>query len=536
MRTIDRLLHSVHLFRAVFLLGALVSLSLALAGLQTDARASNDVWLTLPDASGQPAPQAQSLDYSVFIPLVARLQGPGTQQLYVTHAGSTFVYTDGSSCASCHAAEGAQAHQSNHYQWQGKLGSINDFCGYPDINFIGKLTNLDGKLVDGGCAVCHAGMGKKPSQGGVENVDCLMCHSPEYQRTVMNVDGAFRFVPIPGTVEVRSPGRQECLRCHIGAGGGPNNKRGDLEPAHIEPPSASFDVHMASPQLGGAGLVCIDCHVTQDHKIAGRGADLRIDEGAPMKRCADCHSTAPHDSGSLNEHTTRVACESCHIPAFARIQSTDMYRDFREAEVDPLKRLYEPKLTRQDNVIPVYAFWDGGTQFYPYGGPADAGTLLASPTGDINTPAARLQPFKLHHAMQAHDPLTGQLIPIKAGILFQTGDVDRAILQGAADAGLALPQGYDFIETARYMGIFHEVAPSSDALACADCHDPASTRIDFAGLGYTPRVTRESQPLCTSCHEDEDPEWAPNVFFYRLHDKHVDDKRIECVECHIFER
>ena len=30
---------------------------------------------------------------------------------------------------------GAQFRASNHYLWEGKLGAMNDFCGYPDINF-----------------------------------------------------------------------------------------------------------------------------------------------------------------------------------------------------------------------------------------------------------------------------------------------------------------------------------------------------------------------------------------------------------------
>lgn len=38
---------------------------------------------------------------------------------------------------------------------------------------------------------------------------------------------------------------------------------------------ASFDVHMASEAAGGADLACTDCHITQDHRIAGRGIDLR---------------------------------------------------------------------------------------------------------------------------------------------------------------------------------------------------------------------------------------------------------------------
>ncbi len=480
--------------------------------------------------AGNPDPAAPGVTTQLFLPIVIQ-QTASSSVLMVEHQGDSFVYQNGSSCAGCHANEAQDALHSNHYEWAGKLGAINDFCGYPDINWIGKMTNLLGEQVDGGCSTCHVGMGAKPGAAGVENVDCLMCHSKDYKRSVQSVNGSLRFVPTAGTVTVRSPGREECLRCHIGAGGGPNNKRGDLEPAHIDPPSADFDVHMASPAKGGAGLVCIDCHVTQDHKIGGRGVDLRIDEGGPMKRCADCHSGTPHNDSDLNRHTAKVACESCHIPAFARIQSTDMFRDFRTTEVDHLKNLYEPTIIRQANVTPVYAFWNGSSNFYPYGAPANNGTVLASPKGGVTDSIAKLFPFKLHEALQAHDPVTGQLIPLKMGLLFQTGDADKAIRQGATDAGLVLSQGYDFVQTSRYMGIFHEVAPSDQALSCGSCHGDTSTRVDFAGLGYTTSSTRNGKPLCASCHGSK----SLNDF-YKLHDKHVGDKNLACSECHSFSR
>ncbi len=139
-----------------------------------------------PAAAEIPAGQADA--DSIFLPLV-RLG------LATSHAGRFDAYAGSATCRACHADEVAQVHGSVHYQWNGptpgvvdmetggKLGGINDFCGYPDINFIGQLTNVVGETVDGGCATCHVGLGAKPqptaSEAQLENIDCLVCHSED---------------------------------------------------------------------------------------------------------------------------------------------------------------------------------------------------------------------------------------------------------------------------------------------------------------------------------------------------------------------
>ena len=77
------------------------------------------------------------------------------------HASLVPGYSGARSCRECHAEQVDEFGASNHYQWRGKFGVINDFCGYPDINFgPAKLTTVYGTQVDGGCATCHAGMGR----------------------------------------------------------------------------------------------------------------------------------------------------------------------------------------------------------------------------------------------------------------------------------------------------------------------------------------------------------------------------------------
>jgi hypothetical protein len=43
--------------------------------------------------------------------------------------------------------------------------------------------------------------------------------------------------------------------------------------------------------------------------------------------------------------------------------------------------------------------------------------------------------------------------------------------------------GYDWVDTVRYMGIFHELAPARSTLKCLDCHSEGG-RIEWLSLGY----------------------------------------------------
>jgi len=159
---------------------------------------------------------------------------------------------------------------------------------------------------------------------------------------------------------------------------------------------------------------------------------------------------------------------------------------------------------------------------------------MSGPLGDVNDPNSKLFAFKYHTATQAIEPIQNRILPLKMGILFQDGDVDRAIREGAKAVGWDLPQNYEFIATDRWLSINHEVAPEEQALRCDACHANTSTRLDWPALGYTPKNTRNDKPLCESCHEPEEQDWSN--YFYSVHDKHVKDKGIACFECHNFER
>ena len=483
-----------------------------------------------------------------------------------SHAGRITTFEGTATCLACHREEAQEVHNSVHYQWQGdaseaiglntskagKLGGINDFCIYPDINWIGKLTNTAGNQVDGGCAKCHVGLGEKPgpdaTQTQLENIDCLICHSDTYKRKVELVDavnGSYRFVPdednmavtiLQAAVDLTLPSKDSCLNCHTKAGGGDNFKRGDIEEAHRNP-SRSFDVHMASAENGGAGLSCLDCHSTTAHRIAGRGTDLRPRELPDDVSCTKCHPVQPHDNAEINKHTARVNCTVCHIPYFAKVAGTDMDRDWSQpGEFVAAKGLFEPYHVKDTHVVPAYGFFNGKSTFYQFGDPAVAGengrVVMSAPLGGITEAGAKIFAFKHHLATQPIDPVTKRLLPLKIGKFFETGEIDAAVKLGTTEVGWTYTS-HEFIDTERYMGLFHEVAPKEEALSCAACHD-GGMRLDFGALGYTPNNSYESKPLCASCHGDKSDKWQDAEYFTKVHKKHVTDKGYDCGSCHIF--
>ncbi|MFB3854421.1 MAG: hypothetical protein ACE148_11430 [Vicinamibacterales bacterium] len=481
-----------------------------------------------------------------------------------SHAGRFTTYEGTKTCLACHEDEALAVHSSVHYQWQGdateseglsttragKLGGINDFCIYPDINWLGKLTTTTGAVVDGGCARCHTGLGLKPkpepTQEQLENIDCLLCHSPSYKRTVAGDQATgFRMVPdtakmtvslLQAAVDIQKPTSGTCLSCHTKAGGGNNFKRGDIEEAHRNATPA-VDVHMAPTSQGGAGLSCTSCHVAAGHRIPGRGVDMRERDTPTPVECSSCHTAQPHSDSRLNNHTARVACNVCHVPSFAKVAPTDMRRDWSLPGVLSHETgLYEPAMELRTNVTPVYRFFNGRSKFYEFGQPAAAGengrVLMAGPLGNVGDVGAKITAMKRHEGKQPIDPVTRVLLPLKIGLFFQSADILGAITQGRA--AMQWPDnGHEFVETERYMGVYHEVAPKEQALTCGSCHTTSGSagRLDFAALGYTPNATRGGQPLCSSCHGTKS-----NPGFSRLHEKHVGERKIDCSNCHGFSK
>jgi hypothetical protein len=384
--------------------------------------------------------------------------------------------------------------------------------------------------------------------------------------------------------------RKSCLNCHAGAAGANGAKRGDLSTENVSP-SVAIDMHM-SP--GGAGLTCSDCHNETlpdgtTHRVRGRGLDLRPNDSPDRFTCENsgCHSDRPHGDysnrtgSSRDKHATKVACQTCHIPSYAKSDvGTEVARDWQDPH--PSAAACNGRggwLPREDkgglgsaSLTPSYAWFDGTSEVYYLGEsldgvptvPLDAGVaasfvgnfnsgdpayVLGMPNGDVKSSGAKLYPMKEHWGKLARNDLDNTLVGHSTFEFFRTGSFCRAVAVGLgldevnADEssvceGLPgdteMPPNTTTVAVHTYQTINHGVETEDNALGCNDCHG-STARMDLKGeLGYGLKGP-ESQ-VCTQCHGVERKDSYDGGYFAYIHDKHVRDKRKDCSTCHSFSR
>jgi hypothetical protein len=400
----------------------------------------------------------------------------------------------------------------------------------------------------------------------LNNIDCLMCHQDDYARigappyedvVVVGENGlpstiqipvaeTFRFMPdetkmtvsiLEAARSVHPTTRKTCLRCHAGASGSDGGKRGDLSSVNVDPPRSS-DIHMSSH---GEDLTCSDCHSAENHRFKGRGLDLRPNDVAERFTCAGCHTDQPHedysatDADSLDRHATKVACQTCHIPEFAKDISTELVRDWTHTHFSPKacggRGGWLPSEVRAMNVLPTYRWFDGTSEVYVLGqvpgDNADGEKEFGVPNGTVNSADAKIYPMKEHRSVAAQHDATGLMIPHSTYTFFTQNSFDEAVRVGMQEEGLE--GSYSLVDVHTYQTVNHGVEDEDNALACNDCHS-SDTRIDLKGeLGYGLKAA--AQEVCSQCHENERSEG-----FIKNHFKHVTDEGIDCSACHSFSR
>jgi len=465
------------------------------------------------------------------------------------HTNLSFAqYPD--NCISCHQAEAEEVSSSTHYNWmgdtpdmvnqtgtlQGKLNNaVNSYC----INILGDWPV---------CGSCHVGRGKRPDNlsADLTNIDCLVCHNRDYaaQRTRLS-DGSMGVAsPIDSMVRnISKPDRSNCLNCHAKAGGGDAVKRGDLSLALINNTDSAMDVHMNG---SSSDLTCQACHQFKNHRVIGKGSDLRptddVSRGARVN-CTTCHenmdSSNGHSANDINHHIGRVSCQTCHIPYYAKVP-TEVHRDWLfhhdGTHADGKSGPGHPFIEKASDLIPEYRFWNGRSDNALLEDDASRtyDSLLdtyptSRPVGDINGVNSKLYPFKYKTALQPKTTRDDRLIAIDTFEYIKgSGDVTASIESGLQNMGYPADEPYEWVTTDTYQLLNHGVDPSSGALNCDDCHS-SSARIDLQGeLGYAPKASQSV--VCSQCHERE------SGSFDSIHRRHVQSRGYDCSYCHTFSR
>ncbi len=462
------------------------------------------------------------------------------------------------------------------------------------------------------CAGCHVGNGRFPNPElpateperteELANIDCMMCHQELYKRfptgefeaLTMIPQGAdgfpdlsadpivltgtsgipvvdpitkdFLFEPADAESALSTPlmisrheaartvhrtTRKSCLNCHAKAGGADGTKRGDIS-SLLADPTPQIDIHMSS---SGFDLTCANCHDAGGHRMSGRGLDLRPNDDPQRFSCESCHDQ-PHGDysnitgSSRDKHASRVACQTCHIPTYAKGMPTEVSRDWENPHFSAAacngRGGWLPEEIKASDLIPTYNWFDGTSRVYVLGESLNDYLLpnalpdgsdaysLAQPNGAVDSSGSKIYPMKEHVSKSAMHLDTNQLVAHSTFEFFRTGSFDTAVQSALEQEGRA-GDAYRVVPVHTYQTINHGVESSVAALECGDCHGDAGlaggpARMNLqADMGYELKGPETS--VCSQCHGTESSEG-----FVKNHQRHVENKGYDCSVCHTFSR
>jgi octaheme c-type cytochrome (tetrathionate reductase family) len=451
-------------------------------------------------------------------PVVDHSQFPELQREFKTPMEVT------QACINCHNTRHLEVMESAHWNWD-RIG----FSEERGITAIGKRNTLNNYCIgvgsnEGSCASCHVGLGMARLEDfdfeEPTNVDCLSCHAgSEFYEKGAGLGGAPATTVDLGraAVSVGRPTITNCGTCHFNGGGGNNVKHGDLEVA-LYHADRNLDVHLAKD---GIQMTCVDCHTANNHEIKGKLYSVSSNNVNRLL-CEDCHTSTPHLTEMLNLHSAKVACQTCHIPVYAKENPTKMSWRWSDAghlgpDGKPLTlsdslgdNVYlstKGTFTWASDVTPEYVWFNGNAEHYYLGdkidtsaGPVQMNRLL----GSYHDPDSKIIPVKVHRGDQIYDTEHLTLIQPKLASA-EPGDSafwkefnwKTAAEAGMKEVGLPFSGYYAFTETEMYWPINHMVSPGTMALTCNDCHTPTNGRLAALDDFYLPGRDR-SEPLDTA--------------------------------------
>jgi octaheme c-type cytochrome (tetrathionate reductase family) len=396
-------------------------------------------------------------------------------------------------CISCHNERHKEIMGSSHWNWErvsyvegrgvtaaGKKNVINNFC-------IGAQTN------EQACAKCHIGYGMTNDHfdfNNARNVDCMVCHdnSEEYMKGASLAGYPDRSVNLEKVAQsVGQPTKHNCGSCHFNSGGGNNVKHGDLENSLLAC-TREVDVHMGA---NGMDMKCTACHTAENHQILGKLYSVSS-TNTNRATCEQCHTNTPHFDPIINRHNAKVACQTCHIPTYAKVNATKM--EWRWSESGKLKdgQPYqtEDEMGNHDymsikgsfkwekNVKPDYIWFNGTADHYILGDTIKSTPVIINPLfGSHDDKDSKIIPVKIHVGDQIYDKVYKTLIQPKLyaaeqgdSAFWMDFDWGKAAEAGMKKIGLPYSGEYDFVETKMYWPVNHMVSKKDEALSCGECH------------------------------------------------------------------
>jgi octaheme c-type cytochrome (tetrathionate reductase family) len=271
-------------------------------------------------------------------------------------------------------------------------------------------------------------------------------------------------------------------------------------------PSKDIDVHMAAE---GVNLQCIDCHKTENHNISGKMYSLSSMNRSRMY-CEQCHTASPHSENILNEHTVKVACQTCHIPVYAKVNATKTHWDWSAA--GKLKDGKPFEINDEDgnhvylsikgsfkygkNLKPDYTWFNGTADHYLLGDEiSDTAKSLKINTlnGSYKDLDSKIIPVKIHTSVQPFDPIKRVLIQPKLfsdkkgeGAFWQDFDWRRSAEIGMEEANVPFSGHVSFIRTEMYWPVNHMVSTKELSVQCSECHTRENSRLAALNDFYMP--------------------------------------------------
>lgn len=471
-------------------------------------------------------------------PVAAGDDPPGPESW--VHPGTEAIRANGfdgpETCGVCHSDALRQVTHSVHWYAATEVrnvkglpdgtwwGMVNRECALAGSTALANWTAAtDGRFTpqSAGCGMCHIGglagpplpPGRDATDAEAATVDCLVCHARDYdmsKRTTVVDDGTGRKHwgqdrSLDAALSItRVPTADACLRCHEHAFSRDYKRGTPYEPTN--------DVHAA------AGLPCTTCHVTREHKIAkGQNESDMVANDLPdvPVACSNCHGRAPHrgtDAAVLDAHTTRIACQTCHIPVVSGVVSENWGEPVKDDADGPTSALskYDGIPALADTWVPTVTI-DRGAPDHVWrvantAGSRNAQSWMAFTTATRQSDDAAIFPvrgltqillfdrtvkmwqapgmaFVKDQPGMADFPML--LAPNRA-VYNATGDITRAIEAGVQPAeAMGLHWSGEWmsmqVPATSYISVNHGV--KRIGLGCRDCHSPNGV-LDFAALGY----------------------------------------------------